>query len=162
MRLHIQRQYSIYDTLGGANLLRATRRESGLESGAGLRLTALDTTISGRKQDGRSARTESHVRVAQFAAPNSEDRRLGVIQEDLQGKGLRQVAFVLAVGRRHHLGNIVFVSEEVDDVEEAAEIAVLGIFADGNECHRNTCCNTHGVLNVKLGALRLVRERRQE
>ena len=70
--------------------------------------------------------------------------------EDLQGEGLRHVGLVLAVRGGHDLGDVVLVRKEVDDVQEASEIAVLEGLADGDEEDGDAGGNADGVLDVEV------------
>lgn len=40
--------------------------------------------------------------------------------------------------------------DEVDDIEETTEIAILSVLADGDESDGNTSSKTDGVLNIEV------------
>ena len=60
------------------------------------------------------------------------------------------IFLIVTVARREHRRGRIFVEQEVDDVEEAAEVAVAILLADGDERRRDAGCDADGVLDVEV------------
>lgn len=56
----------------------------------------------------------------------------------------------MAVGGGQDLGRSVLGQQEVDDVQEALEVAILEVVADGDEDCGHSGSNPDGVLNVEI------------
>ena len=102
----------------------AVARVAGLGSG--------DTTVTGGKEDRSATGAELRVRIAQLDCEVFGDR-----------------VFVLAVRGRHDAGRSVLVKQVVHDVEEALEVAVLEVVADGDEDGGDAGGDPDGVLDVQ-------------
>lgn len=72
--------------------------------------------------------------------------------EDLLGHGTGDGVLVLSVrgGQDLRTRSSSFALDEVDDIEETTEIAILGVLADRDESDRDTSSDTNGVLNIEV------------
>ena len=70
--------------------------------------------------------------------------------KDSLRKRARDIALIIAVARGQDMGRVRLVKQEVNDVEEALQVAVLEVIADRNEGHGNARGNTNSVLNVEI------------
>jgi hypothetical protein len=93
----------------------------------------------------RRRRTPRRVCCSLFKKHKAQER-----DTHIQRKCLRHVGFILAVRGGHDLGNGVLVREEVDNIEEALEVAVLEVLANRNEKDRDTGGDADGVLDVEV------------
>lgn len=115
-------------------------------------LRAGDAAVSRGEEDGGSARAELHVRVAQLAIitislMKSYERRT---QLDVLGKTAGDGVLVLAVRGREDVRRAGLAEQEVDDIEEPAERAVLRVLADGDERRRDAARHANRVLNIQV------------
>ena len=66
------------------------------------------------------------------------------------GEGAGDVALVLTVAGGEDLGRVRLGEQEVDDVQETLEVAVIPVIADGDEGDRDTGGNAAGVLDIEV------------
>ncbi len=80
----------------------------------------------------------------------SVNSALRVAHADVLGKLGGDRVLILAVAGREHLRGRALIEEEVDDVEEALEVAVLEVVANGDEDGRDGRGEADGVLDVQV------------
>lgn len=137
----------------------ATGGEGRDEGRAARGLRAGDAAVSRGEEDGGAARAELHVRVAQLAIiAISLTKSRETQTDDVLGKTAGDRVLVLAVRGREDVRWVGLAEQEVDDVEEPAERAVLRVLADGDERRRDAARHANRVLNIQIGLdARLVR-----
>jgi hypothetical protein len=96
-------------------------------------LTTRNTAVTRGKEDGNTTSSQGHVSVAKLVS-----------------KGSGNIGLVKAVAGSQDLRGCAHTIQEVDDIQETAQVTILSIIAYGDEGNRNLGSDTDSVLDIEV------------